>query len=159
MERMCQGVSKLVSSTPGALADIFQYLESHRNDPATMSDLELALLKCGAGFGRNVVIAPYHVLIMLTRGRTRPLVLKAAELEGLESYRFLIWRYQPLSTVTSLAKLVDLFAISNDASFHCLVEEWKDCEKTRAAARRKVDSCGQEKRGNKASNGLVCGSR
>ena len=32
-------------------------------------------------------------------------------------------------------------ALQYAASFHCLVEEWKDCEETQAKAERKVDFC------------------
>ena len=42
------------------------------------------------------------------------------------------------------------------ASFHCLVEEWKDREELKPQPKRNVDLCGQEKRGNKAANGVVC---
>ena len=37
-------------------------------------------------------------------------MLKAAELEWLEAYRFLLGRYEPVSTVTTVSKLVDLVA-------------------------------------------------
>ena len=47
---------------------------------------------------------------MLTRGRAERLVLKAAELEGLEAYRLLFRRYEPVSTVTTVSKLVELLA-------------------------------------------------
>ena len=49
---------------------------------------------------------------MLTRGRAQRCVLKASEPEGLEAYRFLLRRYEPMSTVTMVSKLVDLFAPS-----------------------------------------------
>ena len=49
---------------------------------------------------------PYHVLIMLTRGRAQWLVLKAAEPEGLEVHRFLLRRYEPVSTVSKLVELL-----------------------------------------------------
>ena len=44
---------------------------------------------------------------MLTRGRAQRLVLKAAELEA---YRLLLRRYETVSTVTTVSKLVDLLA-------------------------------------------------
>ena len=40
----------------------------------------------------------YHVLVMLTRGRTQKLVLKAREPEGFEAYRLLLRRYEPQTT-------------------------------------------------------------
>ena len=46
-------------------------------------------------------------------------------------------------------------ALQYAASFHCMVEERKDCEELRPPAERKVDFCGQEKGGNEASNGVV----
>ena len=46
-------------------------------------------------------------------------------------------------------------ALQYAASFHCLVEEWKDCEEL-AEATRKVGFRGNEKRGNETSNGVVC---
>ena len=37
-------------------------------------------------------------------------MIKAAELEGLEAYRHLLRRCEPVSTVTTVSKLVDLLA-------------------------------------------------
>ena len=48
----------------------------------------------------------YHMLIMLTRRRAQRLVL----LVLLEAYRLLLRRYEPISTVTTVLKLVDLLA-------------------------------------------------
>ena len=53
---------------------------------------------------RNISTDLYHVLIMLARGRAHRLVLKAAE------YRLLLRRDEPVSTVTTVSKLVDLLA-------------------------------------------------
>ena len=47
---------------------------------------------------------------MLTRGPAQQLVLQAAEPEGLEAYRFLFRQHEPMSTVTTVSKLVDLLA-------------------------------------------------
>ena len=47
---------------------------------------------------------------MLTRGRALRLVLKAAEPEGLEAYRLVLPRDEPVSTVTTVSKIVDLLA-------------------------------------------------
>ena len=44
------------------------------------------------------------------RGRAQRLVLKAAEPDQLEAYRLLLRRYEPVSTVTTVPKLVDLLA-------------------------------------------------
>ena len=46
--------------------------------------------------------------------------------------------------------------LQHAASFYCSVEEWKDCEEAQAKAKRKMDFCEQEKRGNEASDGMVC---
>ena len=35
-------------------------------------------------------------------------------------------------------------ALQYAASFHCLVEEWKDCEGLKPKAERKVEFCRQE---------------
>ena len=46
-------------------------------------------------------------------------------------------------------------ALQYAASFHCLVEEWKDCE-AKAEAQGKVEFRVSEIRGVEASNGVVC---
>ena len=70
----------------------------------------LTSLRFDAGLIRNISTELNHVLIMLTRGRAQRLVLKAKEPEGLEAYRILLWRYEPVSTVTAVSKLVDMLA-------------------------------------------------
>ena len=47
-------------------------------------------------------------------------------------------------------------ALQYAASFHCLVEEWKDCEELRPKPKRKVEFRGSRKRGDEASNGVAC---
>ena len=47
-------------------------------------------------------------------------------------------------------------ALQYAASFHCLVEEWKDCERAQAEAKRKVDFREQEKEGTKHRTEVVC---
>ena len=47
-------------------------------------------------------------------------------------------------------------ALQCAASFHCLVEEWKDCAEIKPQPKEKWTFCGQEKGGNKASTGMVC---
>ena len=47
-------------------------------------------------------------------------------------------------------------ALQCAASFHCLVEERKDCEGLKPRSKRKMDFRGKEKGGNEASNGVVC---
>ena len=42
------------------------------------------------------------------------------------------------------------------ASFHCLVEEWKDCEELRPKPTEKWNFVVKKKRGHEASNGMVC---
>ena len=52
--------------------------------------------------------------------------------------------------------------ISFESSFHCLVEQWKDCEERSSQSRereREVDFCGSEEGGDEASDGMLCGSR
>ena len=81
----------------GALTEIYDHVKGHRNDSATILDLALTSLSFDAGLLRNFSTDAYHVLVMLTRGRAQRLVLKAAEQEGLEAYRLLVRRYEPVS--------------------------------------------------------------
>ena len=67
---------------------------------------------------RNISTELYHVLIMLTRGRAQRFVLKPIEQEELEAYRFLLRRYEPVSTVTAVSKLLGLLATTF---------EWRSC--------------------------------
>ena len=90
-----------------ALAEIYEHVERHRNDSATILDLALTSLRFDAGLLRNISTELHHLLNMLTRGRAQRLVLKAAEAEGFEAYRILLRRYVPDSTVTTVSKLVD----------------------------------------------------
>ena len=96
----------------GALSEIHENVKGHRNDSASILDLALTSLRFDAGFLRNISTELYHVLIMLTGGRALRLVLKAAEPEGLEAKRLLVQRYEPVSTVTTVSKLVCLLAIT-----------------------------------------------
>ena len=50
------------------------------------------------------------VLIKLTKGRAQRLVLQATGAGGLDAYRFLLRRYEPVSAVTTVSNLVDLLA-------------------------------------------------
>ena len=46
-------------------------------------------------------------------------------------------------------------ALQHAANFHCLVEEWHDCEGLKPQADRKIDICGQkEKLGDTARSGV-----
>ena len=94
----------------GALAEIYEHVEGHRNDSASILHLALTSLRFDAGLLRNISTELYHVLIMLTRGRAQRLVLNAAEPEELEAYRFLLRRYEPVVTITTVSKLVDMLA-------------------------------------------------
>ena len=94
----------------GALAEIYEHIEGHRNDSATILDLALTPLRFDAALLRNFSTELYHVLIMLTRGRAQRLVLKAKEPEELEAYRFLLRRYEPVLTLTTVSKLSELLA-------------------------------------------------
>ena len=55
----------------GALAEIDEHVEGHRDDSATILDLALTSLRFEAGLLRNISTELHHVLIMLTRGRTQ----------------------------------------------------------------------------------------
>ena len=66
----------------GTLAEIYEHVEGHQNDSATILHLARTSLRFDAGLLRNISTELYHVLIMLTRGRAQRLVLKAAEPEG-----------------------------------------------------------------------------
>ena len=46
-------------------------------------------------------------------------------------------------------------ALQYAASFHCSVEEWKDCEEIKPKPKKK-DFGGPEKRGDETSDGMVC---
>ena len=50
-------------------------------------------------------------------------------------------------------------ALQYAASFHCLVEQWKDCEELKAKPKEKWIFVDKKRRGNETSNGVVCGSR
>ena len=50
-------------------------------------------------------------------------------------------------------------ALQNAASFHCLVEQWKDCEELKPKPKEKWTFVESEEEGNEASDGMVCGSR
>ena len=50
-------------------------------------------------------------------------------------------------------------ALQCAASFHCLVDEWKDCQERLPKTKSKVDLREQERRGKEASNGVVCNSK
>ena len=66
----------------GAQAEIYEHVEGHRNDSATILDMALTSLRFDAGLLRNI----------LTRGRAQRLVIEAFEPEELEAYRFLFLR-------------------------------------------------------------------
>ena len=80
------------------LAEVYCYLEAHRDEQATVSELVRALRRFEPGLARSIATELYHVLIMLTKGRSQRLVLKAAEPEGSEAYRLLIPKDNPIST-------------------------------------------------------------
>ena len=94
----------------GALAEIYEHVEGHRNGSATILDLALTSSRFDAGLLRNISTELAHVLIMLTRGRAQRLVLKAVESEELEAYRLLVRRHDSVSTVATVSELVDLLA-------------------------------------------------
>ena len=106
-----------------------------RNDSATILDVALTSLRFDAGLLRNISTELYHVLIMLTRGRAQQLVLRAAEREGFEAYRLFLRQYEPISTVTTVSKLVDLLATTFSGSlmdsltdFHRGMKQKKRCQ-------------------------------
>ena len=67
-------------------------------------------MRFNTGLVRHISTELYHVLIMLTRGRAQRLVLQAAKPGGLEAYRLLLRRCEPISTVRTVSELVDLLA-------------------------------------------------
>ena len=74
----------------GALADIYERLESLRNDPATINGLELALLNYDGGLVRNIA----------TAGNERTSTSSGAQdgrAGGLGAYRLLFWEYEPFN--------------------------------------------------------------
>ena len=50
-------------------------------------------------------------------------------------------------------------ALQYAANFHCLVEEWQDCEELKTQAKNKVDLRGQETGSQEASRVVVCGCK
>ena len=105
MARVGPSFSKMVWKI--FLAVRWQESTSTLEDTRTM---QRPLLTWHAVLVRNNFTELYHVLIMLTRRRAQRLVLKTAEPEGLVAYRILLRRYEPVSTVTTVSKLVDLLA-------------------------------------------------
>ena len=75
------------------MAEIYEHLESHRNEPATTDDLELVLLKMTRELSATSQLKCITLSIMLTRGRAKRLVLKAAEPEVLGAHRLLTRRF------------------------------------------------------------------
>ena len=53
----------------GALAEIFEHVEGHRNDSATILYQALTSLRFDAGLLSNISKELCHLLILLTRGR------------------------------------------------------------------------------------------
>ena len=72
------------------LGIVYDHIESNRNEPAGISDLPLSLVSGIEEKLRAMASELYHVLVMLTRGRSQKLVLKAGEPEGFEAYRLLL---------------------------------------------------------------------
>ena len=50
-------------------------------------------------------------------------------------------------------------ALQYAASFHCLAEQWKDCEELEPKPKEKWISVAKKERGNEEPNRVVCGSR
>ena len=92
----------------GELGIVYDHIESNRNEPAGISDLPLSLV---SGIEEKLrAMASELYLVMLTRGRSQKLVLKAGEPEGFEAYRLLLRRYEPQTTATTVTKLVELLS-------------------------------------------------
>ena len=49
----------------GGDAQVYEHLEGHRSEPATINDKAHTTLRFGTGFLRNISTELYHVLIML----------------------------------------------------------------------------------------------
>ena len=95
----------------GRMAEIYDHIDAHRKDSANISELELATAgDFEDGLVRVMASELYHVLVMLMRGRAQKLVLKAGEPEGLEAFRLLLKRYEPSTTASAVAKLVEALA-------------------------------------------------
>ena len=93
------------------LAEVHQHLEAHRDERATVGDLVRALRRFEPGLARSIATELHHVLIMLTKGRSQRLVLKAAESEWSEAYRLLLPKDNPISTpLTARLELLKLLA-------------------------------------------------
>ena len=93
-----------------ALAEVYEHVEARWNEPVNIRGLVLTALRYATGFIRNIATELHHALIMLTRTRAPRLVVQASELEELEAYRRLLQRYEPISKVTTVSKLVELLA-------------------------------------------------
>ena len=98
---------------------MYEHVEGHRNDSAAIIDLALTTHRFDAGLLRNITTELYNVLIMLTRRRAQRLVLKAAEPEGLEAYRLLLRRYEPIFNGH------DSFETCGYAGNHVRVTSWE----------------------------------
>ena len=94
----------------GELGVVYEHVESKRDQPAGISDLDLSLVSGREDKLRAMAPELYHVLVMLTRGRAQKLVSKAGEPEGFEAYRLLLRRYEPQTTATTVTKLVELLS-------------------------------------------------
>ena len=94
----------------GELGVVYEHVESKRNEPAGISDLDLSLVSGREDKLRAMASELYHVLVMLTRGRAQKLVLKAREPEGFEACRLLLRRYEPQTTATAVTKFVELLS-------------------------------------------------
>ena len=108
-----------------ASAEVDEHVEGRQNEPATINVLALTSLKFETGLVRNISAEFYYVLIMLTTGRAQRLVIKAAE-PGLEAHRLLFRRCEPISTVTTFSKLVELLATTFSGD---LMDSLTDCER------------------------------
>ena len=123
----------------GALAEVYEPVEAHWNESATINDLALTSLRLDNCLVRNIATELYHVLIMLTRGAQR-VVLKAPESEALEAYRLVFQRYEPISTVTTMTSSSGDLALTY---FERRVTAWSIARKKRCKIG--VDIKGREK--------------
>ena len=110
----------------GTLAEIYEHVEGHRSESATINDLTISVPRSDTGLVRNIATELFHALIMLTKGRAQRLVLKASESEGMEPYRLFLQKYEPIPTVTTVSKLVDLLVTTFSGD---LKDALTDCER------------------------------
>ena len=83
-----------------------------RWEAAAINDMEPALLKCDLGLVRESATELYHVLDHVNERTSAATGAQDAELHGLEAFSFLLVSCESISTLTAVAKLVEVLATS-----------------------------------------------